>query len=92
MSLLSCTKNHDEQIIQTQSSLKPCSKEAKLCANGHVVGRNPANNCKFDSCEQIKNNSKKLCTADVKQCADGTFVGRDASNNCQFPACADRFN
>ena len=92
ITLLSCTKNQENQENQnvlSNDSVKTCSKEAKMCANGQVVGRNQSLNCQFDPCPQKNLKSKNLCTADVKQCSDGTFVGRDSNNNCQFPSCGD---
>ena len=90
--LLSCTQSQEQQL-PPENTVKACSKEAKVCADGKVVGRNPIHDCNFDPCSnklnstQKKNHSKAFCTADVKQCPDGTFVGRDANNNCQFSAC-----
>lgn len=86
--LISCTNNHEEPNNQGKQNIKACTKEAKMCPNGEVVGRDSLNNCEFNPCtKKSKQNSKKLCTADVKQCANGKFVGRDANNNCQFPDC-----
>ena len=65
-----------------------------MCPNGRGVGRNPLNNCEFDSCESPvpKKGEALLCTQDVKQCPDGSFVGRDANKNCAFKPCPEGDN
>jgi len=91
--LFSCTINPEAELItQKEKQIVACSKEAKMCPDGQVVGRNPKLNCQFDSCTKDKKNTKMLCTTDVKQCPDGKFVGRDANNNCQFPPCGKNLN
>jgi hypothetical protein len=65
-----------------------CTMEAKICPDGSAVGRNPKNNCEFDACPVVKDESTGiLCTQDVKECADGSFVGRDPENDCKFKLC-----
>jgi len=78
---------------QNINKVKFCTKDAKVCPDGTSVGRNPKNNCEFDSCptkvvkEKPLNKEPVMCTADVKECADGSYVGRDHYNNCKFKDC-----
>ena len=78
-----------EKEPQKEVVLMPCTKEAKQCSNGNMVGRNPRNNCEFDSCddEPVKKKEPVMCSADVKECPDGSFVSRDHYNNCKFKDC-----
>ena len=46
---------------------QPCTKDAKVCPDGTVVGRDPANNCEFFPCKDC---SKVLCIKPV--CKDGS--------------------
>lgn len=80
----------DVKTKEPKVVLKGCTKEAKQCPNGRVVGRNPKNNCEFDPCEKKSPKSNKdsvMCPADVKECPDGSFVSRDHKNNCKFKEC-----
>ncbi|VAW42404.1 hypothetical protein MNBD_GAMMA01-829 [hydrothermal vent metagenome] len=75
-------------VKEKEPKLRACSKEARMCPDGRTIGRNPKNNCEFDSCD--KKSVKKemvMCTADVKECPDGSFIGRDHYNNCKFKDC-----
>ena len=86
------TTTQPVDVKQDINSTKFCNKEAKVCPDGSSVGRNPKNNCEFDSCPKTvaKDPVKKepmICTADVKECADGSFVGRDHYKNCAFKEC-----
>lgn len=60
-----------------------CTLEAKQCADGSYVGRDPEKNCDFKECP----GGTKICTDDVKMCPDGSAVSRDSSNNCVFKEC-----
>ncbi len=88
--IVSC--NSKETVVDSSTDSKEtpttqaCTKEAKQCPDGTVVGRNPKNNCKFNACPKAPK-KEVLCTADVKQCADGSFIGRDHNNNCKFKDC-----
>ncbi len=92
---ISCKQKEDTKPADetAKPELEFCTKEAKQCTDGHVVGRNAKNKCEFDPCPQTdkpreSNNAKgKMCTADVKECKDGSFVGRDHYNNCAFRQC-----
>ena len=78
-----------EEKSEDEVVLMPCTKEAKQCDNGKMVGRNPKNNCEFDPCEDkpVKKIKPVMCPTDVKECADGSFVSRDHYNNCRFKDC-----
>ena len=83
-------KTVKEQNKETEKEvvLKPCTKEAKQCPNGKVVGRNPRKNCEFAPCEVPKTNKETVvCPTDVKECPDGSFMGRDHYNDCKFKDC-----
>lgn len=77
------------KVVDLQKPVKQaCTKEAKICADGSSVGRNPKFNCKFDDCpKKASKPTAKMCTADVKQCPDGSYVSRDHYNNCRFKEC-----
>ncbi len=77
-----------ERTTQTQPPpVKGCSKEAKLCADGSTVSRNPAKDCAFDECPKPVIKDAVQCTQDVKQCPDGSYVGRNPANKCAFSEC-----
>jgi|CXWL01.1.fsa_nt_gi hypothetical protein len=95
LALLICRSSALEDLLSVNSENKPqenpshidiqkpdCTKEAKVCPDGEVVGRNPNNNCEFDPCP-----STQACTAEAKLCPDGSGVGRNPKNNCEFDPC-----
>jgi hypothetical protein len=102
MLTVSCKQKETAKPIEnpTTTVLTACSKDAKQCPNGRVVGRNPENNCEFDPCPEVKPAAtntpqllnEKMCTADMHECPDGSFVSRDHSNNCKFKDCPSTNN
>ena len=93
---VSCKQKEDSKPskeVERPEVLMACTKEAKQCPDGSVVGRNPKNNCEFNSCPKVKiskkpkDNKGKMCTAEMKECSDGSLVGRDHYNNCEFRQC-----
>ncbi|MBK8452639.1 MAG: hypothetical protein WAQ53_11410 [Thiofilum sp.] len=69
------------------TTIGACTEELQRCPDGTAVGRNPANNCAFDTCPSGKAVEEMVCTMEVKMCPDGTAVGRDGKNNCEFKPC-----
>ena len=95
--LSACSKPVQEEDITRDDGVKvekpvtkpmACTKDARQCPDGRVVGRDPYNNCEFKPCEELKEKKEPMmCTADVKQCPDGSYVGRDSYNDCKFKEC-----
>ena len=52
-------------LIFNYTNQRICSKDAKICPDGSVVGRNSAKNCAFDICPDLQ-----YCDAITPSCKD----------------------
>ena len=82
-------------VLLSTNQHKPqaCTKEARVCPDGTVVGRDGANNCEFSPCplgsaeDQLSIQEANVeCARETKMCTDFSYVTRTGPN-CEFEPC-----